>query len=190
MKCDHKNGYSIAEILLVFGIIAGVLVGVWAMYTMLAEEADVKTAVAEILLIREAAVQFKTNNGGGKYHFVNIGTISAFKGYLGTLGDGLQNISQRGFEITNTFGDILTLRNVKSGMPIYQNIYVRSRGIPTLETCRRMLERFGEVEESSGNEYYIPAGKAISGYRGGPDFNHSGCFRNPKGIVIFRVVID
>ena len=34
----HTNGYSIAEILLVFGIIAGVLIGVWAMYTLLAEQ--------------------------------------------------------------------------------------------------------------------------------------------------------
>ena len=28
-KCRKNNGYSIAEILLVFGIIAGVLTGVW-----------------------------------------------------------------------------------------------------------------------------------------------------------------
>ena len=64
----HTNGYSIAEILLVFGIIAGVLIGVWAMYTMLADEVDVKAAVAEIQIIREAAVQFKTHNGNGKYN--------------------------------------------------------------------------------------------------------------------------
>ena len=44
----RTNGYSIAEILLVFGIIAGVLVGVWAMYVMLGDEVDAKAVVTEI----------------------------------------------------------------------------------------------------------------------------------------------
>ena len=61
-QCLHRrrrNGYSIAEILLVFGIIAGVLVGMWAMYTLLADDADVKAAIADIRLIQHAAVQYK-----------------------------------------------------------------------------------------------------------------------------------
>ena len=57
------NGYSIAEILLVFGIIAGLLIGVWAMYTMLEEDAEVKRTVASVQMLREAATTYRfTNN--------------------------------------------------------------------------------------------------------------------------------
>ena len=63
----HTNGYSIAEILLVFGIIAGVLIGVWAMYTLLGDHSDVQAVVAEIQIVREAAVTYKNAAGTNNY---------------------------------------------------------------------------------------------------------------------------
>ena len=101
---SHANGYSITEILLVFGVIAGVLIGVWAIYTMLAEETDVKNAVAEIVLIREAAVQFKRYDGNGKYNNMTLATFGIY------LGDGIAQVEDinyldsGGVVLTNTFG--------------------------------------------------------------------------------------
>ncbi len=95
----RRNGYSIAEILLVFGIIAGVLIGVWAMYTMLGDKSDAQTAIAEIQMIKKAAHEYKY--APGKQNKYAGATMAALKPYLGQSGlaNG-QNIF--GTEITAT----------------------------------------------------------------------------------------
>ena len=176
---SHTNGYSIAEILLVFGIIAGVLIGVWGMYTILAEENDVKAAVAEIRLIREAAVQFKHNDGGGKYNNLNM-TLATFGSYLG---DGVAQDKdfKYGVVLINTFGQDLFLGGGSTG----ENLILQTH-IPNLNVCRKILEHFGEVQAIDyrpggyypKTHYYIPAGKSIFGYLGGPNEYTSGCSCN------------
>ena len=189
----HTNGYSIAEILLVFGIIAGVLIGVWAMYTMLSEEADVKAAVAEIQIIREAAVQFKTHDGNGKYNDITLATFGSY------LGDGVaqdMDAGIYGIVLTNVFGGSLTLTPgyLTSG----ENLQLASANILSMNICRQILEHFGEVQattrekEDGGTSttYYIPVGKSIFGYVGGSP-NGSGCsYSNYGGPVILDFRID
>ena len=182
-----------------FGIIAGVLIGVWAMYTMLAEETDVKTAVAEIQLIRDAAVQFKHNDGGGEYNGMTLATFGSY------LGDGLAQqagdlpFDDDGVLLTNIFGDTIILENTFGG-----NLQLKSHGIPNMYVCKRILEHFGEVQSTAviadddddddddddyddydddhgggglieTPAYYIPIGKSIFGYVGGADTSASGC---------------
>ena len=172
---SHANGYSITEILLVFGIIAGVLIGVWAMYTMLAEETDVKAVVAEIVLIREAAVQFKRNDGNGKYNNMTLATFGIY------LGDGIAqvgDISPDGVVLTNTFGDfILLASDAFSGASDRTggDLFLESYGIPNMNVCKQILEHFGEVQAIGSGNYYIPKGKSIFGYLGGSDEYASGC---------------
>ena len=55
-----------------FGIIAGVLIGVWAMYTVLSEDADAKNVVAEVRMIKEAARAYKAANGNS-YNGIGVG---------------------------------------------------------------------------------------------------------------------
>ena len=182
---SHTNGYSIAEILLVFGIIAGVLIGVWAMYTMLAEETDVKAAVAEIQLIRDAAVQFKYNDGGGKYDGMTLATFGSY------LGDGVAQQADNppyGVLLTNTFGDTIVLAPDSHALD-GANLQLSSHGIPNIYVCERILEHFGEVklttltvDDGHGGggltetpAHYIPIGKSIFGYVGGADTSASGC---------------
>ena len=183
---SRTNGYSIAEILLVFGIIASVLIGVWAVYTMLAEETDVKAAVAEIQVIREAAVQFKHNDGGGKYNNMTLATFGSY------LGDGVAQVSDDSIGVTlaSTFGediflssDAFTFGGTNGG-----NLLLTSFGISSLNVCKQILEHFGEVQAfdrpigegglPARTNYYIPAGKSIFGYVGGPDEYTSGCIYN------------
>ncbi len=116
-----RNGYSIAEILLVFGIIAGVLVGVWAMYTLLADDADVKAVVADILLIQGAAAQYKQANPTNNYRdlgFVNDGGITPY------LGDGIgaetETLIGPYYEVLiNTFGGEVHLTSLHSGSNLW-----------------------------------------------------------------------
>ena len=177
----HTNGYSIAEILLVFGIIAGVLIGVWAMYTMLAEETDVKAAVAEIRSIREAAVQFKANDGNGKYNGM---TLAKFGSYLG---DGVAQEGDNppyGVVLTNTFGNHLLLNSdAFKGGPgrTGGDLSMTSHGIPNMNVCKQILEHFGEVKGSGSGGFYIPAGKSIFGYVGGANEYDSGCIEDEYG---------
>ncbi len=79
-----RTGYSIAEILLVFGIIAGVLIGVWAMYTMLGDKSDSQTAIAEIQMIKKAAHEYKY--APGKQNKYGGASMAALKPYLGQSG--------------------------------------------------------------------------------------------------------
>ena len=168
----HTNGYSIAEILLVFGIIAGVLIGVWAMYTMLAEEVDVKAAVAEIQIIREAAVQFKTHNGNGKYNGMTLAILGSY------LGDGVApklDYPPYGVILNNTFGDFLFLISNRYKGGVGEDLYLESQGLPSLNVCRQILEHFGEVEKDSEEMYRIPVEKSIWGYVGSHVAHGSGC---------------
>ena len=190
MKHNNKNGYSIAEILLVFGIIAGVLIGVWAMYTMLSDNVEVQKAIAEIQMIRDAAVQFKSTSGTGNYDLRLGSSIEGFKSYLGKLGDEPHVVGAKWFTITNIFGGELELHHEKPPESPYENIYVRSKRLPSLEICRQILERFGEVEEGGKNKYFIGNGKAVFGYVGGANSNYSGCKRTPKKIIVLNLVID
>ena len=157
-----------------FGIIAGVLIGVWAVYTMLAEETDVKAAVAEIQVIREAAVQFKHNDGGGKYNNMTLATFGSY------LGDGVaqdRDMAPQGVLLTNTFGEYLLL--ISDVLVNGENLQLLSYGIPNLNVCKQILEHFGEVAEGSGTDtFYIPAGKSIFGYVGSPSEHASGCIYN------------
>ena len=78
-----QNGYSIAEILLVFGIIAGVLVGVWAMYTLLGDNSDVQAVIAEVQMLQSAAVTYKNASETNSYSMLGPDVISALRPYLG-----------------------------------------------------------------------------------------------------------
>ena len=152
-----------------FGIIAGVLVTVWAMYTMLSEEADVKTAVAEIRVIREAAVQFRKNNGDGTYNNMTLATIGSY------LGDGIAQVADdppRGVILSNAFGhDVYLISDAHTGF-YGGNLQLSYHGIPNLDVCRQILERFGEVKAiTKGRKqkkrivgYYTPEGTSIPGY--------------------------
>ena len=194
---SRTNGYSIAEILLVFGIIAGVLIGVWAMYTMLSEEADVKAAVAEIQIIREAAVQFKTHDGNGTY---NNMTLATFGSYLGDGVDQDSDYNPYGVVLNNTFGDYVFLFS-DSFSPANGgggDIYMTSHGLPNMNICRQILEHFGEVQAIdsigeggvSSTNYHIPVGKSIFGYVSSTGAG-SGCAHDSySGRVILTLYID
>ena len=76
----RQNGYSIAEILLVFGIVADVLIGVWVMYT----KSNAQSAIAEIQMIKKAAHEYKYAPGTqNKYTSADM---TALKPYLGQSG--------------------------------------------------------------------------------------------------------
>ncbi len=174
-----QNGYSIAEILLVFSIIAGVLISVWAMYTILSEETDVKAAVAEILVIREAAVQFKTHDGNGKYNNIRLARFGSY------LGDGIaQSHEYAGIMVLiNTFGGRVTLTSDTLWGRDGGNLYMTFYSIPNMNVCRKILEHFGEVQAINYSDrlwgsvtgYYIPVGKSFAGYVGGIDHTEAGC---------------
>ena len=93
---SHTNGYSIAEILLVFGIIAGVLVTVWAMYTMLADEVGWKNSVAEVQMLRQAARQYKHSAKDGTYADVSMAGLAP---YLGQGGSSDEYINVHGAKV-------------------------------------------------------------------------------------------
>ena len=164
----HTNGYSIAEILLVFGIIAGVLIGVWAMYTMLSDEADAQALVRDIQMLQEAAVQFKSAGGTNTYEHIYEGSYTyldeALKPYLGqsSLADGVHVFG----------GDIdvstWTLNDGDLGVQLFD--------IPNIDLCVRALSHFGTVTEGDDyGLYYIDAGDTIRGFVGGGWVENMGC---------------
>ena len=164
----HTNGYSIAEILLVFGIIAGVLIGVWAMYTMLAEKTDVKAAVTEIQMLQNAAITYKNHSGTNNYSTLAplalMGSVlPALRPYLG--GSGLADGQ-------NIFGESIDV--YIEPYPTGENLVVDYLGVTDMDICRQILEHFGEVTEVSAEEFKIEPGKTISGYVGG-EFYNTGC---------------
>ena len=158
-QAHTNNGYSIAEILLVFGIIAGVLVGVWAMYTMLSGESEAQMAIAEIQMLQRAAVDYKIHSSGTN-SFIAIGSdgFEALKPYLGQGGlrDG-QNI----------FSEVIELSS-----PSYLVNYLTAKypGIPSMDICRKIINHFGEVDstgQGDSEQFYVVSGKTLAGYVGG-----------------------
>ena len=175
---DHRysrpNGYSIAEILLVFGIIAGVLIGVWAMYTMLGDKSDAQTAVAEIQMLRKAAAEYK-HAPGHDNKYIGGTLISTLKPYLGQSGlsDG-----------QNVFGQTVSITPANDN----RDLKVTYQGVRDLDICRQILNYFGEINPTDTEDLgfgltvsaiSIPRGKAISGYAGGMDSTSTGCRKDP-----------
>ena len=164
-----------------FGIIAGVLIGVWAMYTMLGDKSDAQTAIAEIQMLKKAAHEYKY--APGKQNKYTDATMAALKPYLGQSGvaNG-QNIF--GTEIKAT--------------PENENrdLQVEYGGIRDKDICRQILNYFGQVfdEESTSPDddtsTYIEVGKTISGYVGGANPTATGCQPLIGGTFKLNVLID
>ena len=184
----RRNGYSIAEILLVFGIIAGVLIGVWAMYTMLGDKSDAQSAIAEIQMIKKAAHEYKYAPGKqNKYEGANM---AALKPYLGQSGVASGQ---------NIFGTTITAAPENSD----RDLDVEYQGVRDIDICRQILNHFGQVKDvhtpesvdGDGNtiaakdQTYIEAGKTISGYVGGANETVTGCELS-GGTFVLNVRID
>ena len=75
------NGYSLSEILLVFGIIAGCTVGVWTMFAILRTEAKEQAVVDDIRMLQSAAIECKYATEGNDY--TSCSTFADLKPYLG-----------------------------------------------------------------------------------------------------------
>ena len=132
----RRNGYSIAEILLVFGIIAGVLIGVWAMYTMLGDKSDAQTAIAEIQMIKKAAHEYKYAPGKqNKY-------TGADHGCTGTV-SGAKRTSKRPEYIWN--GRLL----LRLLLDDARDLDIAYKGVRDLDICRQILNQFGQVNARS-----------------------------------------
>ena len=177
---SHTNGYSIAEILLVFGIIAGVLIGVWAIYTMLAEESDARTVIAEIEMIRSATVQYKHATGQNQYLYSDFpgGRLdqSALVPYLGQSGlaDGRNVFGERIFMVLN--------------FPI-DDLIIAYPGVPSFSICRKVLSRFGVVTDFPGYEAIdILKGDAIRGYKGS-NLGDTSCERDSLDLRRYTIAI-
>ncbi len=174
----RRNGYSIAEILLVFGIITGVLIGVWAMYTMLAEESAARTVIAEIEMIRSAAVQYKHTTGENKYlslssRWLNQSPLVRYLGQSG-LADG-----------RNVFGELISIYLT---FPV-NDLVIAYSGVPSFSICRKVLSRFGVVTDFPGYEAIdILPGDAISGYKGSARAETS-CERETRGLRRYTITI-
>ncbi len=156
----RRNGYSLAEIMLVFGIIAIILTSVWTTYAVLTNEVDALVAIAEIQLIRKAANDYK-NVPTQQSTYMNIGTdLSNLEPYLGqnTLSGSV-----------NIFGGTVAIEAVTYIYTPARNnldldvIYPR---IPSKDICWQILEYFGgDVMEATYKPWiYISEGKTISGY--------------------------
>ena len=108
----RRNGYSIAEILLVFVIIADVLIGVWAMYTMLGDKTDAQSAVAEIRMLVQAAYEYKYAPGQeNQYMGANMAKLKPYLGLSG-IANG-QNIFGTAITVTPHTSD----KNLKVAYP-------------------------------------------------------------------------
>ncbi len=175
----HTNGYSIAEILLVFGIIAGVLIGVWAIYTMVSEDTDRKNAIAEIQMIQQAALAHKRGSGANDYvSYTGVSFAAAramLRPYLGSsaLAEGV-----------NTFGEIFYIYTFISNEDLQLAYY----GIPHADTCVRILEQFGIVDHS-GFYPVIKQGDAITGFRGSDSFETACDTSSPNASTLY-ILID
>ena len=171
-----RTGYSIAEILLVFGIIAGVLIGVWAMYTMLGDKSDAQTAIAEIQMLKKAAHEYKYAPGRkNKYEEGSVvADMDALKPYLGQ--SGVANGQ-------NIFGTEIVVKPTNDG----RDLQVEYGGVRDADICRQILNYFGQV---IADGEYIEVGKTISGYVGGGTTSETGCAVSDEGAVQLNVLID
>ncbi len=172
-QAHTNNGYSIAEILLVFGIIAGVLIGVWAMYTMLSDESEAQMAITEIQMLQRAAVDYKTGSSTNSYTAIGSDGFEALKPYLGQSGlrDG-QNI----------FSEVIELSSSSSYVT---HLTAKYPGIPRMDICRKIINHFGEVGstgQGASEQFYVVSGKTLAGYVGGHPsmvFMPTRCQRSP-----------
>ena len=167
-----------------FGIIAGVLVSVWAMYTLLSEDADAKSAVAEVRMIKEAARAYKAANGNS-YNGIGLG-----KGLTPYLGQS--NLSQADALgiLTNYFGSFILM--IPEGRGHIQLLY---SGFPRYQACTQVLKSFGEVDELSHDcggtpIQYIPAGQTITGFIGDNSELISGCSCDAQGQASLSLTIE
>ena len=162
------------------------LIGVWAIYTMVSEEADIKNAIAEIQMLKDAAVQFRNNEGNSSYR--NL-MLDGFKSYLGTHGDKLTATPPHGLKMKNIYGgDIhLSSDDYYGSSGTGSNLELVSRGIPSLKICKRILRNFGETIENASSSY-IPRGKAIGGYVAGP--NYAECQTFTDGSILLSLTIN
>ena len=205
---SHTNGYSIAEILLVFGIIASVLIGVWAMYTMLSEDQDVKNVIAEIQVIREAAVQWKVANGNkwrgdwdpdNPYAPTNEVRLDRIAPYANKAIKYTSETHDAGtpYEYTDVQGFNIFGGTVSIG-PYLDNARLSYALLKDMRICTRVLSHFGEIEQSEARnpwhnpsdpnnhqsatvtEITIPLGKTIYGYVGTNNPYIAGCRKNHR----------
>ena len=172
IRASQSNGYSIAEILLVFGIIAGVLIGVWAMYTMLSDESEIKTTIAEVEIIKDALHEYR--NAGGNYATLRRldPTSDNTYGQFGQIGLGPYLPINFGSDARNILGGQINFRNLGN------NMMMTYSGFSSYEKCRRVLEHFGEIIEDDHHGSSIVDGTTIYGFTtatGAPP----GCTRAP-----------
>ncbi len=170
------NGYSIAEILLVFGIIASVLIGVWAIYTMLEDEANVQAVVAEIEILRHAAVKYKRASKSN-YSAIDILPLEDLKPYFG--GSGLA-------KGVNIFGQGI------DGFPwpraTGENFVVHYYGISRIDICVNVLRHIGKVTDNGNGTYQVSSGDANAGYLGGL-YTETGCSGDADEAYLY-ILID
>ncbi len=169
-----------------FGIIAGVLIGVWAMYTMLSEDAGTKRSVAEVWMIKEATRAYKAANGNS---YNGIGTGKGITPYLGQ--SPLSQADARGI-LTNHIGSPALLFPSQSAPGHAHLVY---SGLLSYQACTQVLKSFGEVDELSHDcggtpIQYIPAGQTFSGFIGGNDEWGSGCTCDSRGQASLILIIE
>ena len=163
-----------------FGIIAGVLIGVWAMYTMLSDEADAQALVRDIQMLQEAAVQFKSAGGTNTYEHLrdyDSPYTDALKPYLGqnSLADGV-----------HVFGGNLNLGPLAHN----RDLAAVFLNIPNIDLCIRALSHLGTVTDDGYDTYSIAKGDTIRGFVGGFYWD-MGCESYPfLGVTDMYIRID
>ena len=172
----RRNGYSLAEIMLVFGIIAIILTSVWATYAVLIDEADALAAIAEIQLIRKAANDYK-NVPIHMNKYSSVGTdLSNLESYLG------QNVL---LGSVNMFGGTVAIAASSSNL----DLDVTYPSVHSKDICHQILEYFGKVR-SSGTDLYIRKDDTISGYIADGTIKTTGCERITDQDYALHIRID
>ena len=186
----RRNGYSIAEILLVFGIIAGVLIGLRGDVHHARDETDAQSAIAEIHMLVQAAYEYKYAPGEQQNTYTGA-NMAKLKPYLGL--SGIANGQ-------NIFGSAVTVTPLTLVLGNYRNLKVAYPGVRDLDICRQILNRFGQVKDiaevrnasdmvTQAADTYIEGGTAISGYVGRDDSSVTGCEAG-GGTYTLNVTID
>ena len=138
-----------------FGIIAGVLIGVWAMYTVLSEDVETQSIIAEIQIIREAAVQWKATNGNMWSNPVNRYSTNDVRL------DKIAPYASKAISFTSatywqgTPDEYIYVEGVSvQGGPLHilphrggnARLFYSPSAFKDVESCARVLQRFGEIE--------------------------------------------
>ena len=153
-RYKHPNAYSIAEILLVFSIIAGVLIGLWMLYDMIGDDVGAKALISEVQMLRQAATDYKEAPTNQKRyrpdHFTSSG-ITALKPYLGDRGmtvDGRSSV-----------GSNIEVEVVRQGY-----LQIKIPRIRKIAVCRKALGNFGEVVKHSWKRFYLHESNRAPGF--------------------------